>query len=527
MASLTHVCMWSEKGWRRISAHEAARLHPRGGVSAHSGLFMCELCGQYVLLTEDGLQVRHFRHSSSEKSKDCPERTNGGGSLYYTFNAGEHELPIRIKNISNSSFQLEIGFIQIPSDVLTSKLRIEIKPDSYGSKSFVYMRERLNSEGITYLSIGDVPSEKYNLNISGASERIFQFWPKTIQGIDPNGTVFDAATGKRLVYDADVAVGKKYYLLRRGIPSSMQNSHVSAREISRKTILRNTWHLYEIVAKDYDEDSARFFLDFHCRLTEQLISIQPVWPVYVENPYLVKHNQKRLVMHLTGNAPTMQVFPYAYIKKWDCNNGTVIEIDCNERQQLISAGHTKVLQYTYFWKEPLNRLTEEPVAIIKDLKGETLENGEYNKLPESGVLRCEVPYDGLLNIKHNNVVVDKRKLQANTPIEIDGITWNMELEIRVGLDIVWKANFKREEKKQNLADEKQILKRLTSYNGGQIKITHTMGSLASKLSGYPLIKQWLYKCIRSGYMNEKAYYDLQTWIRSGTLNEVGNKGGSL
>lgn len=58
------------------------------------------------------------------------------------------------------------------------------------------------------------------------------------------------------------------------------------------------------------------------------------------------------------------------------------------------------------------------------------------------MLRCGVSYDGLLNIKHNNVVVDKRKLQANTPIEIDGITWNMELEIRVGLDIVWKANFR-------------------------------------------------------------------------------------
>lgn len=58
------------------------------------------------------------------------------------------------------------------------------------------------------------------------------------------------------------------------------------------------------------------------------------------------------------------------------------------------------------------------------------------------MLRCGVSYDGLLNIKHNNVVIDKRKLQANIPIEIDGITWNMELEIRVGLDIVWKANFR-------------------------------------------------------------------------------------
>ena len=81
MASLTHVCMWSNKGWKRITAREAAKLHPGGTVSAHSGLFMCELCGQYVILVEGNRQVRHFRHSSSEKSKDCPERVSG--AKYY------------------------------------------------------------------------------------------------------------------------------------------------------------------------------------------------------------------------------------------------------------------------------------------------------------------------------------------------------------------------------------------------------------------------------------------------------------
>ena len=65
MASLTHVCMWSDNGWKRITAEQAARLHPGGTVSAHSGLFMCELCGQYVILTDGDirifLQVLNFR----------------------------------------------------------------------------------------------------------------------------------------------------------------------------------------------------------------------------------------------------------------------------------------------------------------------------------------------------------------------------------------------------------------------------------------------------------------------------------
>ena len=51
MASLNHVCMWSEHGWTRVTAEEAGKLHPGGTVSALSGLFMCELCGQYVTLT--------------------------------------------------------------------------------------------------------------------------------------------------------------------------------------------------------------------------------------------------------------------------------------------------------------------------------------------------------------------------------------------------------------------------------------------------------------------------------------------
>lgn len=73
MASLTHVCMWSDNGWQRISAEEAAKLHPGGTVSAGSGLFMCELCNQYVTLTDGDIRTRYFKHSAQEKSKDCPE----------------------------------------------------------------------------------------------------------------------------------------------------------------------------------------------------------------------------------------------------------------------------------------------------------------------------------------------------------------------------------------------------------------------------------------------------------------------
>ena len=50
MASLTHVCMWSDNGWKRITAEQAARLHPGGTVSAHSGLFMCDSVASMLFL---------------------------------------------------------------------------------------------------------------------------------------------------------------------------------------------------------------------------------------------------------------------------------------------------------------------------------------------------------------------------------------------------------------------------------------------------------------------------------------------
>ena len=70
MASLTHVCMWSDNGWKRITAEQAARLHPGGTVSARSGLFMCELCGQYVTLTDGDIRIQADDISGSDSKNN-------------------------------------------------------------------------------------------------------------------------------------------------------------------------------------------------------------------------------------------------------------------------------------------------------------------------------------------------------------------------------------------------------------------------------------------------------------------------
>ena len=147
---------------------------------------------------------------------------------------------------------------------------------------------------------------------------------------------------------------------------------------------------------------------------------------------------------------------------------------------MISAGRTNVLQYAYLWKEPLTEIAEKPLAEVVDKQGVTIFSGSHNELPKGKILRITVPYDGKIVIQLKGMVIEKRELHATIPTEIDSITWNMEINVYVGLDSVWKASFYYL-KKEKLSDEDEILHRLSSYRGVSVTVPHTLGNLAGKL----------------------------------------------
>ena len=512
MASLTHVCMWSNSGWKRITAEQAAKLHPGGTVSAHSGLFMCELCGQYVTLTDGDIRIRYFKHSAYEKSKSCPERTFGPGYLT-SYDSKEHDLPIRITGISSSSFHFEIGLIRAPISSLKNDFRIEIKPKG-ASDTYIYSKERLNYNGITYLSIGEKPSEKYIINFHNGSNKLHEFWPAEVNGIDPDGTLFEKNSGKKLTEDADVEIDKEYYLLKRGYISIRQRNSIRIQEIVQKRFGGNTWNLYMVSASAFSKDSARFYLDFHCRLTEQPVSLQPVWPLFVEGNYLTKHNQDIMYILVQGNIAAVKTFPRATIRQ--LNHKSVqfelYEVICSGRQQLISAGRTRALQYTYVWKEKLDRVSSRPKISITDLSGSEITPGKTNKLPRDKTLYFKSAYDGELNILNNNRIVDKRKIYADKYNEITNLSYGLSIQVVIGLDVIWQIDF---QKQHNVAedDETEILKQTVNVSGTLITAPHSLRNILVGMSRYPKICQWIRKCIKRGTINEQSYRRLQTAYR--------------
>lgn len=523
MASLTHVCMWSGNGWKRITAEQAAKMHPGGTVSAHSGLFMCELCGQYVTLTDSGVQTRHFRHSAHEKSKNCPERTfESGYSISYS--PQEHDLPIRITDIFATSFRFELGLLRAPISSLSKEFCVEIKPKGVTGISYVFAKERLNCESITYVPIGERPFEKYLLNLKNGSSKLLEFWPAEINGIDPEGTLFEKTSGKKLTYDADVEIEKEYYLLKRGYFYRKSSDSVQIKKIVQKQFGGEPWALYVVSASTFSEEAARFFLDFHCRLTDHPVSLQPVWPLFTEGNYIVNHSQESMYVLVEGNIATVKTFPSALVKRlnYDVLYPKLYEVYCSGRQQLISVGRTQALQYTYFWKERLIQDGLEPEISVTDLSGSEINPGETNILPDNKTLVFKSTFDGELVKFNNNRIVDRRKMFADKQVELDGLSYGVSVQVIIGLDIVWRINFKKQQD-TIINDEAEILRQIISTSGVSISVPHSLRNILCGMSRYPKICQWIQKCLKEDSINEQAYRRLQDIYRGVRINKQGDK----
>ena len=509
MASLNHVCMWSEHGWIQVTAEEAAIMHPGGTVSAHSGLFMCDLCGQYVTLTDGCERIRYFKHSANEANKNCPERTFG--PLYTpTYDANNHGLPIKLI-VTKNDFRLELGLLYVLDSILKKQSTqfVTIKGSEGGQ--FVFSFERLNPDSITYLPIGSEPSQKYEVF---ATNELSGYWPRKVSGIDRAGSVFDCLTGKLLPVDADVQVNRKYYILTaRSYTCLRQYSSIKINKICGTRAGASIWNVYEVEATALDQSAAMFFLSLHCRLTDVPLQIQPIWPIHIETPYAIRHNSGYMIINLTGSRTTVsKAFPRAHIQAVDCpSGGQVIKIDCNNRQQLISAGSANVLQYTYLWKENLFNITSEILIDVRDDTDAELSSGVQIYPPAAGVIKIKTHFDGSVIIRKKGRITEKFQIASEKRLTIDNIILGTEIEVLQGLDTVWQVSYCKVKNTSAGADV-LLYKKLCDFHGTTISVPHSFGSIISKFANYPQTRKWIYAVVNAGIAPEAAIRYLRNYV---------------
>ena len=511
--ALTHVSMWTQHGWKRVTIEEVVKSHSGGTVSARSGLFKCDLCGQYVTLA-DGPKRSYFKHNSNEIEKDCLDR-----SLYLSknnsFKPEIHDLPLRIV-VKRNKFSFELGFTPLPQQIFEKnrEKQILIKAKGIFEENFQYDWSRLNNDTTNYLYVGEKPAETYGICIANSKDNDYQsYWPKEIEGIPNKGILFDSENALKLVQYKDVCVNHTYYFLKRG-PHSGMPQNILRKEICAVTISGSpTWFLYEITVQKATKEAAIFLYDLNrYNLTDEPAILQPIWPVFQVDPYLIRHESDSITFYLNGDAEP-KIFPSEILLTSNCETGKVISVKNSNkqqlRQQLLAIGKTKTMDYQYIRYGMRKYQFDAPEVFISDESGEQFAAGKNKKLPPKQLLRVSSSVDGFIERFHKENLTEVLPLYADKALSITKLRYGDSIFIYLGLDMVWQVQFERIEEDSQINDN-QLLNQLKKCKGESIHIDHSIGTLAIKMKNFPLSKRWLSKAIVSGKINKDAYLLLIT-----------------
>lgn len=510
MAELTHVSgLTSENRWVRMRA-EDVDIDKNRTVSARSGLFRCDLCGQPVTLTKDSsARRRHFRHSPDAIDKNCPERSSSNSN--YSTKLNEHTLPLRINLSNTSAIHFEIGFIRLPED-LYDKLSITIILKAIATGQVIdrinYNHERFFHDSITYLDVGTIPTGSYELKINNDNKRIRSYWPTIVPGIDSDASLFEISSGLMKPSNSDIVVGKEYYFLtnRRlfSVPKSVQYKQLSC---TKGFIPNQFWTLYKIKVTDFSDEAVHFFLRYSYRLVENDVLMQPIWPLFQEGPFSFLHNHEAMYVFFAGEGD-IDYYPKSNARSFSAGSGKVAWFHSLERQQLMSIGQYKTLAYSYYWKTELNKPASEATIDVIGMDGELIHNGENQVLPHSKSILITSKYFGYVEKWKKNQLVNKQTVTPSSKTMVTNISYGETLKVFVGLDCVWSASFIKINT-NNLIDELEIVRRLNSYSHSLIPAPHSLKRIAVDFHNYPTIQSWIRKAIKNNQISQQSYRLLQ------------------
>ena len=507
--ALEHVSIWEpESGYRHISIEEAEVIYPEG-VSSSSRKFACELCGQYVTLTKKGENKQHFRHQPGP-DKYCIEK-NASYLYHFPHILSRHPLPLRIiVNTDRRTYSLQLGFTPLPEDIICKKIHIKSATGSY-NYNFI---DHIIPWKISFVNVDPIPSSNYKIEYVDASDRLKNFWPNYVEGIEAKGALFEKSSGKMLVSGCKAYFEEKYYLLCKYKPST--RADITFTEIAGHVSNSYTsWHIYEVSIENFSKDSADFFMRYSVFLSSRPSELYPIWPACAVDPNFVYYSMTtnktaRVYFYMSDGNNEVKLFP----ERADCvdrstgdvENSQLVGITASGLEQLVSIGMHGSRGFTYLYPKSEYTRGESPRLIVCDIKEVEINEELCFALPKSGILLIDPPFDGKVVVRRNGKVKNVVKLGGGTRCEISGIIFGTTLEFYQGCDLIRVIDFKREKVATGyLQDDIEMLKRLQNAGGSIISVPHSFGAATLKFRAYPKTQAWLIKTVRSGKMTAGAY----------------------
>lgn len=491
---LTHVKIWNNGKWDNITIEQARQLHPKGGIAAHSGLLMCDLCNQLVIMTSRNIRDSYFKHNLAEDEKNCPERTFGDSDWkekYDTLQIRTRGLPIKI-DIQKKGFSFSIGLPVIKEDILGDNLKVEIR----GEERFIYSSERIDRSRITYLSVGKNPSKKYYISLINGNAGLREYWPEEIPGIYED-SLFQYNDGKLIHRGGDISIGDYYLLTKK--EHYIQNEYIDLEYICSQ----NSYRLYKFCVTQLDEETARYILiNFKYRLTDIPINMTIIWPGVVCSPYLIYHKENELFAYISGDA-NHRMFPFGATRCTSISKGKLLWMKCNDRQQLLSIGrHTNIYEYSYFWKDELN--TSKEYCYFRNADINTKKRDDFNPISHNRM--TFIPeYDGVVVVEKNGWVVNRHELKSGIRFSMDVQPTRYTYRIYQGNDCIWTTQDKKKQNNISAISDKQLLIQLKKCRGNETPISNALYRVVTEQMGkYPITMKWVVSKIHQGRIDTNA-----------------------
>lgn len=516
----------NKRGWRRITPEEAAIEHTET-VRGTAKLFKCECCGSYVLFTAGTKQARHFRHMPDDpQAKNCPQHS------YTTYLPPPKPLleartaPIKLQ-ISGDNLYLSIGLRSLPANLYNAvrNSTLEIDP-SIGRTSTFALSERLYQHGTSFFD--NIPlAFHYNLNLTPKDiPGLEYYWPSKLSGIS-DFAFFDAKTLKMVPEEGNIIVNREYYYLCRPSTSFLkQNRSSYGTSLSKhhdqgKLYNNGKWRLYRFAITDFTPDWADLFKNAYNRTLSLLPPLlYPIWPPNATNGDVLTHNRDRTYLFVQGSA-RFESFPnrdFYYLgqtqdsSKFHISFQKSIISAVNDTRKVFSlGGQENTIKQIYYFRDNLANLAVKRLPEIKLVaKDQLLTEEFYKETPKR--IQVTAPWDGRIDVKRSNRLIDRIPLKAevlNTFKPEPGT----EYYFYQGADLVRKLAFEELLIPQKLvqvevvrADDEALLRQLEKCRGLSIPISHSAaGVINAKMNGYPLVKSWFFKTVRTNRIPQDAW----------------------
>lgn len=511
---LRHVCMWGNKGWQHIELETFKKIHPVGDVAAKSKLLLCDLCDQYVTFVNTS-QYQYFKHQAGEADKSCQDRSSSEIKRFDMISFRTLTLPLKLR-LGNGMASFELGLLPLPNTVLQkcegARFRI-----SAGKDMFTYsFLERLHEGEVTFLSVGDKPSETYRISSNALCwTDIEKFWPEKTVGIYKKGTFFDGKTGRRILSHASVRIDYPYFLLLHGKGLILHKSKEISMEL--QTNLPDDWRVYSVRATEFTEYAAKFFLKYHVRLQTEKTQIMPLWPPCTTCADIMHTPDRTIAFAMLGNSD-LEVKSYPAQKINLYSNSSIeyklFDFNFNRRQQLIFIGINQMIQYQYLWKDPLTKVKQNPPRVsVKDETEDELSQNVYSILPTNGRLFIQPEFDGQAVLLINDFVCLRTELKAGKTTTLV-VHLGDKLCIRQGCDCVRTIVFQEESASapsKGKSDHRLAARLMAS--GPAVFVPYSLlGAAAAKLPNFPETRLVLYRFVKQGFMPQKAYLLLKKYL---------------